>query len=249
MPNKSPLEPRSPKALDDKIIAYAKKNAPQQYSTPRWYGLVAGSCALVLAAVLLPSLAPQFQPEPEPQLQAPDTANAVSADETKPMADRSQPGPLVRTVKRGEDLPLHFADAPPAMMRVQKSALKTEKVKALKRKAQHQGNRENFIFSDELTSSELAQSPASDPVNVMRSAKRSSPKKVAGIEAAAGIEKAGEIKNAKKVAEKLAYLAQLQKNHAKQAEQEYQLFRTLCDCELPKDLEQALQAKAIDRSF
>lgn len=243
MPNKTPLEPRSPKALDDKIIAYAKQNVPQQHSTPRWYGLVAGSCALVLAAVLLPSLAPQFQPEPVPQLQAPDTVNVVSADETKPMA------PLVRATQRNEELSQPSADAPPSMMRMQKSVLKTEKVKALKRKVQHQGNRENLIFSAKPTSSELAQSPASDPVNMMRSAKRSSPKKAAGIEAAAGIEKAREIKNAKKVAEKLAYLAQLQKNHAKQAEQEYQLFRTQCDCELPKDLEQALQAKAIDRSF
>lgn len=260
MQNRKPPQPHSPKSLDEKILSYAKHNAPQHRSAPSWYGLFAGSCALVLAAALLPSLAPQFHYQLEPQRQAP-AAKPTSAKVSEPIASQAQgtastaneaPASAILVNKILNQESIHSSSV---TKKNHKSAVKIEKLKAAKRTPPPQTYRDNELFSDVISDSELVQSPVSKPKSIIDIDKRLSPSSSSATNqntktiSTENLKNPENINKAAKISEKLNYLEQLQKKHAKQAEQEYQLFRTECNCELPQDLDQALQTNFSGNTF
>lgn len=204
--------PKSPQALDDKILSYAREHTPKKQSYQSWYGYAATACAFTIAAIMLPQLLQQAELAPtstspiakKSSAAAPPSSQPVMMQEMEEALDAAndQAASQSRRTVMAEDM------ARQAMKKESKAKDQTQLVMKKSSKAKRARAEQNRL------SEVMATAARYEP--------QAAPQQLESLES------------------ELRQLQQAEKENPTKANSDYQKLRKKCDCGLPESLSQAI---------
>lgn len=205
--------PKSPQALDDKILSYAREHTPKKQSYKSWYGYAATACAFTIAAIMLPQLLQQAELAPtsastspiakKSSAAAPPSSQPVMMQEMEEALDAAndQAASQSRRTIMAEDM------ARQAMKKESKAKDQTQLVMKKSSKAKRARAEQNQL---------------SEVVAAARYEPQAAPQQLESLES------------------QLRQLQKTEKENPAKANGDYQELRKICDCGLPESLSQAI---------
>lgn len=206
--------PKSPQALDDKILSYAREHTPKKQSYQSWYGYAATACAFTIAAIMLPQLLQQAELAPtsastspiakKSPAAAPPSSQPVMMQEMEEALDAAndQAASQSRRTIMAEDM-------------ARQAMKKESKAKDQTQLAMKKSSKAKRARAEQKQLSEVMAAAA-------RYEPQAAPQQLESLES------------------QLRQLQQAEKENPTKANSDYQELRKKCDCGLPESLSQAI---------
>jgi len=208
--------PKSPQALDNKILSYAREHTPKQQSHKTWYGYAATACAFTIAAIMLPQLLQQAeQTSPLPSI-SPIAKTAPAA---------VPPSPQPAMMQEMEEQAIAVAHDQPASQ--SRHAIKAEDMAQQAIKKASESKDQTQWAMRKASKAKRARAEQKQLSEVMATAARYEPQTAP--------------QQLESLQSQLRQLQQTAKENPAKANSDYQHLREKCDCGLPENLSQAIE--------